>query len=104
MKLSGRVFAEHNNIVLSFIISSAGDKEVKIGEYNGVTGTLDLSVGEEVKWRAGGKGPPKDRTLTIYEDSHVNVGVYIGLAVAATIGIIIATVFLIVNIRYRDQK
>ncbi|KAL5235333.1 hypothetical protein ACI65C_002742 [Semiaphis heraclei] len=81
-----------------------GDKEVKIGEYNGVTGTLDLSVGEEVKWRAGGKGPPKDRTLTIYEDSHVNVGVYIGLAVAAVVGIVIATVFLIVNIRYRDQK
>jgi len=81
-----------------------GDKEVKIGEYNGVTGTLDLSVGEEVKWRAGGKGPPKDRTLTIYEDSHVNVGVYIGLAVAAVVGIVIATAFLIVNIRYRDQK
>jgi len=91
------------NIFLFFYLT-LGDKEVKIGEYNGVTGTLDLSVGEEVKWRAGGKGPPKDRTLTIYEDSHVNVGVYIGLAVAAVVGIVIATVFLIVNIRYRDQK
>lgn len=91
------IFIKKNNVTL-------GDKEVKIGEYNGVTGTLDLSVGEEVKWRAGGKGPPKDRTLTIYEDSHVNVGVYIGLAVAAVVGIVIATVFLIVNIRYRDQK
>ncbi|XP_050524506.1 gamma-aminobutyric acid type B receptor subunit 2 [Daktulosphaira vitifoliae] len=80
------------------------NKEVKIGEYNGVTGTLDLSVGKEVKWRAGGKGPPKDQTLTIYEDSHVNVAVYIGLAVAAIIGIVIATAFLIVNIKYRDQK
>lgn len=69
-----------------------------------MTGTLDLSVGEEVKWRAGGKGPPKDQTLTIYEDSHVNVAVYMGLAVAAVIGIFIATVFLIVNIKYRDQK
>ncbi|XP_050425730.1 gamma-aminobutyric acid type B receptor subunit 2 [Adelges cooleyi] len=81
-----------------------GDKEVKIGEYNGVTGTLDLSVGEEVRWKAGGKGPPKDRTLTIYEDSHVNMAVYIGLAVAAVVGIVIATAFLIVNIKYRDQK
>lgn len=89
---------------MKFRFCPPGDKEVKIGEYNGVTNTLDLSVGEEVKWRAGGKGPPKDRTLTIYEDSHVNVGVYIGLAVTAVVGIVFATAFLIVNIRYRDQK
>lgn len=79
------------------------DKEVKIGEFNGVTLTLDLTRGEGIRWRDG-RGPPKDRTLALEEQSHVNIAIYCSLAATASLGIFMAAVFLAINIKYRNQR
>ncbi|XP_046411411.1 gamma-aminobutyric acid type B receptor subunit 2 isoform X1 [Neodiprion fabricii] len=79
-----------------------GGSEVKVGEYNGVTGELDLTRGQPLEWR--GKSPPKDRTLHIIEHSMVNTTIYAVLAAAASVGIVMAAIFLAINIRYRNQR
>ncbi|XP_024936247.1 gamma-aminobutyric acid type B receptor subunit 2 isoform X2 [Cephus cinctus] len=76
--------------------------EVKVGEYNGVTGNLDLSRGQPLVWR--GRSPPKDRTLHIIEHSMVNITIYAALASAASLGIVMAAIFLAINIKYRNQR
>nr|XP_014288756.2 gamma-aminobutyric acid type B receptor subunit 2 [Halyomorpha halys] len=77
--------------------------EVKVGEYNGVSEELDLNRGRGIRWEDG-RGPPKDRTHQILEQSHVNVAIYTSLAVAASFGIVLASVFLAINIKYRNQR
>ncbi|XP_003492891.1 gamma-aminobutyric acid type B receptor subunit 2 isoform X1 [Bombus vosnesenskii] len=78
------------------------DREVKVGEFNGMTGVLNLSKGEPLVW--GGKSPPKDRTLHIIEQSTVNITIYALLASAASVGITMAAIFLAINIKYRNQR
>lgn len=77
-------------------------KDVKVGEYNGVSDTLDFSCGGDIKWL--GNKPPKDRTLQIFEHSQVNVTVYCILAAAAAVGILLTIAFLSINIMYRNQR
>lgn len=74
----------------------------KIGEYHSQKSHLDLSLGKPVRWV--GKTPPKDRTLIYIEHSQVNPTIYIVSASASVIGVIIATVFLAFNIKYRNQR
>ncbi|EDW84644.1 uncharacterized protein Dwil_GK13022 [Drosophila willistoni] len=74
----------------------------KIGEYHSQQAHLDLSLGKPVRWV--GKTPPKDRTLIYIEHSQVNPTIYIVSASASVIGVIIATVFLAFNIKYRNQR
>ncbi|XP_011501119.1 PREDICTED: gamma-aminobutyric acid type B receptor subunit 2-like [Ceratosolen solmsi marchali] len=76
--------------------------EVKVGEYDAITGTLDFTRGQPLVWR--GKSPPKDRTLHIIEHSTVNITIYAVLASAASLGIVMAAVFLAINIKYRNQR
>ncbi|XP_015435948.1 PREDICTED: gamma-aminobutyric acid type B receptor subunit 2 [Dufourea novaeangliae] len=76
--------------------------EVKVGEYDGVTDVLDLTRGQPLVWR--GRSPPKDRTLHIIEHSTVNITIYAVLASAASVGIVMAAIFLAINIRYRNQR
>ncbi|OAD60223.1 Gamma-aminobutyric acid type B receptor subunit 2 [Eufriesea mexicana] len=78
------------------------DREVKVGEYNGVTGVLNLTKGEPLVWR--GRSPPKDRTLHIIEHSTVNITIYAVLTSAASMGITMAVIFLAINIKYRNQR
>ncbi|XP_011298633.1 gamma-aminobutyric acid type B receptor subunit 2 [Fopius arisanus] len=77
-------------------------KEVKIGEYDGITGSLDFSRGQSLIWR--GRSPPKDRTVHVIEHSTVNITIYSVIASAAAVGIVMAAVFLAINIRYRNQR
>lgn len=86
----------HRRILLT------GGNEVKIGEFNGVTERLDLSRGHVIRWL--GKYPPKDRTLQIFEHNQVNLTVYILLAATACLGIIMTVVFLVINIKFRNQR
>ncbi|XP_043794606.1 gamma-aminobutyric acid type B receptor subunit 2 isoform X2 [Apis laboriosa] len=79
-----------------------GDREVKVGEYDGVTDILDLNKGEPLIWK--GKSPPKDRTLHIIEHSTVNITIYAVLTSAASVGITMAAIFLVINIKYRNQR
>ncbi|XP_066995150.2 gamma-aminobutyric acid type B receptor subunit 2 [Anabrus simplex] len=76
--------------------------EVKVGEFNGVTEQLDLTRGHTIRWN--GPYPPKDRTLQIFEHSHVNITIYSLLASTASIGIVMAITFLAINITYRNQR
>lgn len=75
---------------------------MKVGEFDGVTGVLDLTRGQPLVWR--GRSPPKDRTLHIIEHSTVNITIYAVLASAASVGIVMAAIFLAINIRYRNQR
>uniref|UniRef100_A0A6B2EBK5 Gamma-aminobutyric acid type B receptor subunit 2 n=1 Tax=Phlebotomus kandelakii TaxID=1109342 RepID=A0A6B2EBK5_9DIPT len=76
--------------------------EVKIGEYNSMHGHLDMSLGEAMKW--AGKSPPKDRTFLLIEHSQVNLTIYVVLASCSVVGIFMAVSFLVVNIKYRNQR
>ncbi|XP_053996169.1 gamma-aminobutyric acid type B receptor subunit 2-like isoform X2 [Hylaeus anthracinus] len=76
--------------------------EVKVGEFDGVTEMLDLTRGEPLVWR--GRSPPKDRTLHITEHTTVNITIYAVLASAASVGIVMAAIFLAINIKYRNQR
>ncbi|XP_076625041.1 gamma-aminobutyric acid type B receptor subunit 2 [Colletes latitarsis] len=76
--------------------------EVKVGEFDGVTGVLDLTRGQPMVWR--GRSPPKDRTLHIIEHSTVNITIYAVLTSAASVGIVMAVIFLAINIKYRNQR
>lgn len=64
---------------------------------------LNKSIYLYFRW-GDGRGPPKDRTHQILEQSHVNVAIYTSLAVAASFGIVLASVFLAINIKYRNQR
>lgn len=68
-----------------------------------MTQQLDLSKGQGICWQDG-RGPPKDRTLQQFEHSHVNLAIYASLAATASCGIIMAAVFLAINIKYRNQR
>nr|XP_018896011.1 PREDICTED: gamma-aminobutyric acid type B receptor subunit 2-like [Bemisia tabaci] len=92
----------HNAAPLLSAFQEHGE-EVKVGEYNGVTEHLDLTQGRPIHW-GHGKGPPKDRTLTMVERSRVNLAIFFSLAIAAACGICMAVVFLVINIRFRNQK
>ncbi|XP_046400524.1 gamma-aminobutyric acid type B receptor subunit 2-like [Ischnura elegans] len=107
-----------------------GGHEVKIGEYDGATGRLELGpqpdqrdsrldiseggvpptdwedmgvdVVHPVRWKSG--GPPKDRTLTLTEQGRVHLPIFACLATASTLGILMAVCFLVINIKYRHQR
>jgi gamma-aminobutyric acid type B receptor len=88
--------------VTEFFYSLSDGSEVKIGEFDGVTEQLDLTRGQVIKWH--GRSPPKDRTLQIFEHSHVNITIYSLLATTASVGIVMAISFLAINITYRNQR
>lgn len=79
-----------------------GTREVKIGEFNGMKMTLDFKTGEAIYWRGG--RPPLDRTLTIIERMRVNLTIYAVLTIIASVGIIVAFTFLVINLRFRNQR
>lgn len=76
--------------------------EVKVAEYVALRDHLDWSKGRPVKWN--GRSPPKDQTLRIIEHTQVNLTIYTILASLSVVGIIMATIFLIFNIRFRNQR
>ncbi|XP_022240453.1 gamma-aminobutyric acid type B receptor subunit 2-like [Limulus polyphemus] len=80
-----------------------GGTEKKIGEYDSIANNLDLSKGTTIKWR-GDTDPPMDRTLIVIERTRISVTVYSLLVTFSILGILLASVFLVVNIRYRNQR
>ncbi|XP_050081656.1 gamma-aminobutyric acid type B receptor subunit 2 [Anopheles aquasalis] len=101
--VTGPVRFYNNERKASFLLEQfQNGEEVKIGEYNSLTGRLDLSLGHPLKWV--GRSPPKDRTLRIIEHSQVNITIFVVLASTSSLGIVMATVFLAVNIKFRNQR
>lgn len=50
------------------------------------------------------KLPPRDRTIQIVEPSRISVPVFVTLTTVAALGIVLASSFLAVNIRFRNQR
>lgn len=80
----------------------ADGKEVKIGEYDGFRNVLELDKGHAIYWPGG--DPPLDRTVKIVEKSSVNVKIYAVLVTLSSLGIVAATIFLGINIHFRNQR
>ncbi|XP_037074504.1 gamma-aminobutyric acid type B receptor subunit 2-like, partial [Pollicipes pollicipes] len=57
---------------------------------------------EPIWWPSG--HAPVDQTITIIEKARVNVQIYAALVVAASVGIVMAVIFLSINVRFRNQR
>ncbi|XP_047485840.1 gamma-aminobutyric acid type B receptor subunit 2-like [Penaeus chinensis] len=79
-----------------------GGREVKIGEYDGLDNVLQLDKGHPIYWPGG--NPPLDRTIKLIEKTSVNISIYAVLVTMASCGIVMASVFLAINIKYRNQR
>lgn len=77
-------------------------REHKIAEYYSTTGLLDFK-GVSISWR-GSTTPPRDRTTQILSPSRISITLFLVISVFAVIGIIMACVFLAMNIKYRNQR
>ncbi|XP_022693376.1 gamma-aminobutyric acid type B receptor subunit 2-like [Varroa jacobsoni] len=77
--------------------------EVKIGEFDCLEERLDLNKGQPILWREG-RAPPKDRSQEVVERTRVNPTMYAAVSVTCIVGICLATVFLAINIRFRNQR
>ena len=83
-------------------LKASGLDERCIGEYSGVTRTLHLEKCEKIQWVKN--RPPKDRTFKLNVQTRVNTTLYIIIVVVASLGILIATVFLGINIKFRNKR
>ncbi|XP_013776602.1 gamma-aminobutyric acid type B receptor subunit 2-like isoform X2 [Limulus polyphemus] len=77
--------------------------EVKIGEYDSVSNTLKLYKDTKIIWN-GANGPPPDRTLIVIQPSRISLTIYAIIVTFALLGIIMASSFLVINIRFRNQR
>lgn len=77
---------------------------MKVGEFDGVSETLSLldSKDNQIVWN--GKNPPKDRTIEIIEHTRVNPTLFAAMTVASSVGIVLASFFLAINIKFRNQR
>ncbi|XP_068205829.1 uncharacterized protein GABA-B-R2 isoform X3 [Palaemon carinicauda] len=79
-----------------------GGREVKIGEFDGLEEVLLLDKGHPIYWPGG--DPPLDRTVKSIEKTSVNITIYAILVTIASLGIVMASTFLAINIKYRHQR
>ncbi|XP_015786384.1 gamma-aminobutyric acid type B receptor subunit 2-like isoform X2 [Tetranychus urticae] len=102
--VTGNVSFDGNERRGSILLKQFQDgRVVKIGEYHSTTDVLDLNVGEPISWR-GGSGPPVDEIIKITVASRISLTLFIVISVFAVMGIILALVFLSMNIKYRKQR
>ncbi|XP_022239324.1 gamma-aminobutyric acid type B receptor subunit 2-like, partial [Limulus polyphemus] len=77
--------------------------EVKVGEYDSTSNSLKLTGETGITWN-GANVPPVDRTLIVIRPTRVNLTIYYVIVIFALLGIVMASAFLIVNIRFRNQR
>ena len=51
-----------------------------------------------------GSGPPKDHTVHVVELKRISTGLFVFLAIVATIGIILSSIFLAINVKFREER
>ncbi|XP_074593513.1 gamma-aminobutyric acid type B receptor subunit 2-like isoform X2 [Brevipalpus obovatus] len=79
-------------------------REVKIGEYHSTSDILDLEAGDEpISWR-GSPGPPADEVIKTIAPTRISLTLFIVISIFAVMGIILALIFLSMNIKYRKQR
>ncbi|XP_033752065.1 LOW QUALITY PROTEIN: gamma-aminobutyric acid type B receptor subunit 2-like [Pecten maximus] len=100
MGVTGRVqFDGADRIGHVLLLQYQGGVMVKIGEYKRAND--DLMLLDTIRWQ--GNGPPRDRNLRRWEVQRVSVAAYSVICFLAGIGIVMATVFLIFNIIFRNH-
>lgn len=76
--------------------------EVVIGSYDALNDNLDLTVGFPIYWR--GSSPPIDYTIQKLTPFRINRTIFVIISVLALLGIVLAFVFLTINIKFRNQR
>ncbi|XP_067137060.1 gamma-aminobutyric acid type B receptor subunit 2-like isoform X3 [Centruroides vittatus] len=101
--VTGHVSFVNNERQGSIAIKQFQDgEEVNIGEYHSVTSRLEFKKGKSIMWR--GSGPPADQTRQDTIRVRVSRVSYLILSALALLGILSATIFLSINIKYRNQR
>ncbi|XP_022238713.1 gamma-aminobutyric acid type B receptor subunit 2-like, partial [Limulus polyphemus] len=77
--------------------------EVKVGEYDSTSNKLELVKDRAITWN-GASDPPVDRTLIVIKPTRVSLTIYSIIVTFAVLGIIMASAFLIINIKFRNQR
>lgn len=97
-------FTENNERSGRLIVKQiVGAHEQSIGEYDNESRNFSINV-SAISWMSESKQPPRDRTITIVEPSRISVPVFATLTIVAAVGIVLASTFLAVNIRFRNQR
>lgn len=76
--------------------------EVVIGSYDALNDELDLKVGFPIYWR--GSLPPIDHTIQRVTPFRINRTLFVIISIMAILGIVLACVFLFINIKFRNQR
>lgn len=76
--------------------------EVIIGSYDALNDELDLKVGFPIFWR--GSSPPIDYTIQRVTPFRINRTLFVIISILALFGIVLAFVFLTINIKFRNQR
>lgn len=76
--------------------------EVVIASYDALEDKLDFEVGFPIFWR--GSSPPIDYTIQLVTPFRINRTVFIVISILAIFGIILAIIFLTINIKFRNQR
>ncbi|XP_054162297.1 gamma-aminobutyric acid type B receptor subunit 2-like [Oppia nitens] len=79
-----------------------GHTEHKIGEYLSYSESLEFKD-SPISWR-GSLTPPRDSTTFTLSPSRISITLFIIISVLAIMGIVLAGVFLAMNIKYRNQR
>lgn len=76
--------------------------EVIIGNYDALNDDLDLKTGFPIFWR--GHSPPVDYTIERVTPFRINRTLFVIISILALCGIVLACVFLTINIKFRNQR
>lgn len=79
-----------------------GFSEVVVGSYDALADKLDLEVGFPIYWR--GSGPPIDYTIQKLTPFRISRTIFVVASILAVLGIVLASVFLTINIKFRNQR
>ncbi|XP_032222381.2 gamma-aminobutyric acid type B receptor subunit 2 isoform X2 [Nematostella vectensis] len=79
-----------------------GDREVKIGTYDSIHGTLILDGPSKLIWQDG--AIPVDRMVVKLKLVSVSASLFIVITLFCSIGILLALGFLAFNIHYRERR
>ncbi|KAI9555104.1 gamma-aminobutyric acid B receptor [Daphnia sinensis] len=102
--VTGRIKFEDNERSGRLTVKQiVGAHEVAVAEYENASDTLFLNE-SAISWMSESKQPPRDRTIQTVEPSRISVPVFATLTIVAALGIVLASSFLAINIRFRNQR
>ncbi|CAL4079396.1 unnamed protein product [Meganyctiphanes norvegica] len=105
--------SENTRVGLIRLRQFQGGHQVKIGEYDGLEKQLLMMNNVAARGRSTddffpiywpGGDPPLDRTIELVEKAHINISIYAVLVTLASLGIVMASIFLAINIKFRNQR